>query len=106
MEKEEIMKMNWKSLLVAGGLVLAALPMVACQTGKNGAASSAVMCDKCKTVWVKTSESNASGKGRTFRNVKTMKCDECESALATFFKTGELKHSCTACGGTLSHCEH
>ena len=50
------MKKNWKSLLVAGGLVLAALPMVACQTGKNGAASSAVMCDKCKTVWVKTSE--------------------------------------------------
>jgi ribosomal protein S27E len=100
------MKMNWKSLLVVGAVALAAIPMVACQTAKSGDASSAVMCDKCKTVWVKTSAPNAGGKGQTFRNVKTMKCDDCESALATFFKTGELKHTCATCGGTLSHCEH
>lgn len=91
-------------------LALVALPMVACKTTSTSDSGSAVTCDKCKTVWVSRPEQIGLGtKGgpayTTYRNVKFMQCPECESAIATFFKTGSLKHHCDHCGGNLTHCE-
>ena len=90
-------------------LALIALPMVACQT-TGSAPGKAVMCDKCKTVWVSRPTSISAGtKGGpgyiVYRDVKSMECPECESAVATFFKTGSLQHRCKHCGGTMTHCE-
>jgi len=34
-----------------------------------------------------------------------MKCDECENAIAAFFKTGKLAHECKTCGSELTHCK-
>ena len=66
----------------------------------------AVTCDKCKTVWVSVPVSSPGGKGfMTYRNVKKMECADCESAVATFFKTGKLQHECKKCSGELTHCE-
>lgn len=90
-------------------LACIAFPMLACQTTARGPGK-AVMCDKCKTVWV--SQATPVGGGTkagpgfvVYRDVKSMECPECENAVVTFFKTGQLKHRCSHCGGTLSHCE-
>jgi len=91
-------------------LGLIAIPLVACQTTGSAPGNKAAMCDKCKTVWVSRPGYIGTGtKGgpgyMAYRNVKTMECPECESAVATFFKTGSLHHRCTHCGGSLTHCE-
>lgn len=90
-------------------LALVAISLVACQTTTSGPGK-AVMCDKCKTVWVSQPVPIGGGTKTspgyvTYRDVKSMECPECDSAVATFFKTGELKHRCSHCGGTLTHCE-
>lgn len=97
--------------LIQGSLFgILALAMVSCQsTGGNTGASSAVMCDKCKTVWVKQpSNMGGAGKGSgvvtTYRDAQVMQCPECENAIVTFVKTGQLKHRCSHCGGTMTHC--
>jgi hypothetical protein len=97
--------------IIARILALAAvLPLVACQTTQStSSVTSAVMCDKCQTVWVKRPETvGPPGKGGSYvalRTRGTMTCPDCQSAVVTFFKTGQLKHSCSHCGGTISHCE-
>lgn len=81
---------------------MVAFPVLAADVPGTGA----VTCDKCKTVWVSTPVTNASGKGfTTYRDVKKMECADCESAVTTFFKTGKMQHECKKCGGALTHCE-
>lgn len=101
-----------KSLKIAL-LAFIALPLVALQTTSAADTppdgDNAVMCAKCKTVWVKRPVTTGAGKGGsgivTYREAKTMKCDDCESAVATFFKTGKLQHECKTCGSELTHCK-
>ncbi len=96
--------------LIKGALFgILALTMVSCQsTGGTQEAGSAVMCDKCKTVWVKrpidTFAGRKGGGVTTYRDAKAMKCPDCENAIVTFMKTGQLKHRCSHCGGTMTHC--
>ena len=66
---------------------------------------SAVMCDKCTTVWFKVAEKGHKGNVVGLSKEKKMACKDCESAVKTFFETGKLKHECATCGGTMSHCE-
>ncbi len=97
-------------------LALALLPLVALQTtaaaDKEKEApdtDSVIMCAKCKTVWVNApvTVGGSSGKGGVtiYRQEKSMKCADCDSAVATFFKTGKLQHECKACGSELTHCK-
>lgn len=105
------MKTLTKTLLLTGILGLASL-MTSCQTATASAdATSAVTCDKCKTVWVLRPVPLAPyGKSQSFYALrapayaKIMECPDCESSIVTFFKTGQLKHHCSHCGGTLTHC--
>lgn len=101
------MKTFTQTFILAGAIALAGF-MTSCQSS-SADAKSAVTCDKCKTVWVKRPEQlGASGKTSSFyvlKSAKTMSCPDCEPAVATFFKTGNLKHHCSHCGGTLTHCE-
>lgn len=101
------MKLKTRILILAGSLGLVTL-LPSCQsTGTSTAGTEAVMCDKCKTVWV-TGPTTIGSSGRNpvtvWRDVKTMTCPDCESAVTTFFKTGSLKHACSSCGGTMTHC--
>lgn len=100
------MKTLTQTFILAGTLALAGF-MTSCQSS-SADASSAVTCNKCKTVWVQRPQQvGASGKSSSFyvlKDVKSMACPDCESAAATFFKTGNLKHSCSHCGGALVHC--
>ena len=102
------MKTLTKTLLLAATFAAASL-MTSCQTSAGAAPASAVTCDKCKTVWVKTPQQiGPTGKTSAYvalKSEKAMACPDCESAAATFFKTGSLKHSCSHCGGALVHCE-
>lgn len=100
------MKTLTKTLILAGTIGLATF-MTSCQSA-SADATSAVTCDKCKTVWVKRPvQVGGYGKSSSFyalQDAKVMACPDCESAVATFFKTGSLKHSCSHCGGALVHC--
>lgn len=94
------------TFLTAGVLGLTGL-LSSCSTTPADS-TSALTCDKCKTVWVRRPvQVGSSGKGSPFyvlRSEKAMDCPDCESAAATFFKTGTLKHHCSHCGGGLTHC--
>jgi hypothetical protein len=96
-----------KTLLLTSMLGLSVL-LSSCQTAAPDV-TSALTCDKCKTVWVRRPvQVGPTGKTSGFvmlRNEKSMECPDCESAVATFFKTGSLKHNCDHCGGTLNHCK-
>lgn len=100
------MKTVNRTLLAAAALGLAMI-VSSCQTATRDA-TSAVSCDKCKTVWVQRPVQVGPG-GKTsgyyaLKSVQAMDCPDCESAVATFFKTGSLKHSCSHCGGAMNHC--
>ena len=103
------MKMHTRLLLLAGSLGLITL-MPSCQstTATATTGSEAVMCDKCKTVWVmnKPTALGAPGRMQTtiYRDSKTMSCPDCQLAADNYWKTGSMKHTCSHCGGTLTHC--
>lgn len=64
----------------------------------------AVMCDKCKTVWIQQPGGD-SHKPWTAKSSSGMACPECKTAVANFFSTGKLQHTCSACGGHMDECE-
>ena len=83
-----------------------ALLLSACQTMPQQHPTSAFTCNKCQTVWVNSPDINGKP-GSTYyalRSTKKMVCPGCESAIVSFLKTGQLKHQCTICGGTINHC--
>jgi ribosomal protein S27E len=97
-----------KSLLLFGALGITAL-LSACQTAPPASPANAVTCDKCKMVWVEHSYNTGYAKHPGVYipvKSKVMQCPDCESAVVTFFKTGQLKHHCSHCGGTLTHCTY
>lgn len=67
--------------------------------------SRAVVCSKCKMVWVERYDMNDPYM-MTLVSEEVMQCPDCESAVATFFRTGKFEHSCATCGDALWHCEH
>lgn len=92
---------------------LAALTFSSCSsTGGSSASASAgtdaVMCDKCKTVWVLNKPTTLGAPGRMqtiiYRDAKTMTCPDCTQAMSGFGKSWSTKHVCSSCGGTMSHC--
>jgi len=96
-------------LLILGGSFGLATLLSSCQsTGTATAASEAVMCDKCKTVWVKNQPATIGSPGRgeftILRDSKTMTCPDCQLAIDNYWKTGSMKHTCATCGGTRTHC--
>lgn len=99
------MKPDLTRFITLAAAALAALSFAACQSASPG--NSAVMCAKCKTTWVSSPVAVNPGSKPylVYRDAKTMSCPECESAAATFFKSGSLKHHCSHCGDTLAHCE-
>ena len=101
------MKLKTRLLILAGSLGLVTF-LPSCQsTAPATAGTEAVMCDKCKAVWVKAPVSLGTPANRgsiMYRDSKTMTCPDCQLAINNYWKTGSMKHTCSACGGTLTHC--
>lgn len=62
----------------------------------------AVMCDKCKTVWVY--KPGLGNKGLIIRAKKQIVCPDCTVAAESSFGGKPLEKRCQSCGGTLSDC--
>ena len=77
-------------------------PHLAHAKGPGAAPGSALMCDRCETTWVLRPE--GAGRWVRYTRQKAMVCPDCESAVETWWKTGEFKHSCSRCKGRLT-CE-
>jgi hypothetical protein len=92
--------------LAALTLALAAALTSACQTSSGShAGECAIMCDKCKTVWVMKPTGAPGAKFTSYSRESQMTCSACQSAVENFAKTGELKHSCSHCKGELTCCK-
>ena len=66
--------------------------------------SRGVVCPECEIVWVETYDMNDPYM-MTLVSEEAMRCPDCESAVERFFRTGELRHHCSTCEGTLWYCE-
>ena len=90
--------------IVAG---VAALFAAGCQeTHADHAAAlpdKAVMCSKCQVVYVQ----EPVGKGSPVKYQSSrMECPDCKAAVASYFATGKLEHTCKTCGNdALQICE-
>ena len=97
------MKTRGRSLvLVCLGILLASATS-GCAATSRDPAEGVVMCPKCETVWIQAPDPQDLY-GLTYRAEQATRCPDCHSAVATFFQTGELAHSCDTCGGELVHC--
>jgi len=99
------MKITTYKSLILTGVLGAAMTLTACQTAPQHPMS-AITCNKCQTVWVNTPDgSGKPGSGYyALRSTKKMVCPGCQNAILTSLNTGQLKHHCNICGGTLDHC--
>ena len=105
--------LRFSKLAVAALTLGAGFFVAGCQTGgaqtpaSHEMASNAMQCDKCQIAYVKT-PSTAGGKQGAitqYNFVRHDACPDCKGAVATFFDTGKLEHSCKACGGNMAACE-
>ena len=103
------MKLKKRIAIILSSLGLITL-LPSCQStgsANSTAGTEAVMCDKCKTVWIsKPATIGSPGRMQTtiLRNSKTMTCPDCQLVMDNYWKTGSMKHTCSHCGGTLTHC--
>lgn len=96
------------------GLALGVGLLAGCQSNKpspnamGGTPSDdAIVCDKCKVVWVKQPTTVGGGKSNVitgYTSRKQMVCPECKGAVQNLFTTGRFEHTCTACGGNMTGC--
>jgi len=68
------------------------------------ASGQAVNCSKCQVTWVKVPDT-AKGRVVGYTNRKSMVCPDCKDAVANFFATGNLQHTCKTCGDSMDICE-
>jgi len=93
------------ALILGAGLIVAG-----CKSEEKPAQSSlqttpeGVMCTKCQAVWVQTPRTE---KGRVveYSSSKQMVCPDCKDAVANFFATGKLQHTCKTCGDSMEICQ-
>jgi nitrous oxide reductase accessory protein NosL len=93
-------------LVVGGGLLLAG-----CSTNSKAPQSTlmpttqGVMCTKCQMTWVKVPVEGGKGRIVGYTTRKQMECPDCKDAVASFFATAKLQHTCKTCGDSMEICE-
>jgi len=97
---------NSKKSVLTGMLAGMALMMSGCSTmgTEHKADEQAVTCSKCQTVWISRPHQVGKSPMTVYTKEKKMVCPDCESAVKNFFTTGNLGHTCKACGGTMTAC--
>ena len=103
-----------KTLGLLGLVACAGLLLGGCQSSSTASSepshhmsAGAVACDKCQTTWVNEPTTAGGGKSNItgYSAKQVHECPDCKSAVQNFFATGELKHTCSACGGNMAPCE-
>ena len=91
-----------RALLGGGLLYLGLVGCVGVHEPHPGGRTSegAVMCDKCRTTWVSRGE--PFGKLTRYSRKEVMACEDCESAVEHWMKTGDLRHYCSHCKGHMT----
>jgi len=101
-----VMKTKLRSIFAvlsaAAVLIVSACTPVQEQAGAKETVG--VMCGKCRTTWVAAAGGGKPGTLQVYRTSRKMNCPQCETLVQTFFRTGELAHSCPGCRGELSRC--
>lgn len=105
------MKTKLIKTTLLGLTVLGTLALASCQAPKCQMPTHAVSCDKCHTIHFKAPAEGGVGtagsKGGivTLRDASSMSCPDCEKKVVAMLKGGAItRHTCSSCGGTLSHC--
>ena len=96
-----------KNAIVKVGALLAIIVGLGISGASAADPTTAVTCSKCQDVMVLTPAASNGKPGSGYvmmTNKKTMVCPDCESAVQNFIKTGELKHHCSHCAGTMETC--
>lgn len=87
------------------------LSLAGCESNATPSPSSvsgmkAVQCDKCQTTWVRgPGDVGANSRVIRYTTQKVTVCPDCKAAAENYFATGQLKHSCSMCGGTMTVCD-
>ena len=98
----------FKTVMKSAVLSLVPFAILGCQSSgsPSGAAvrspDPAVVCEQCKTTWIKTAVRNDKGHPVPFAytSKKATVCPECKAAAAGYFATGETP-TCKTCGGSI-----
>lgn len=97
------LRSSFAVLSAAAVLIVSACTPVQEQAGAKETVG--VMCGKCRTTWVAAVDGGGKpGTVQVYRTSRKMKCPQCETLVQTFFRTGQLAHSCPGCRGELSRC--
>lgn len=99
-----IIKTTRAALVAASSmLILSGCASTQPQAGTSELAG--LMCDKCQSIWVPSKDRGGKpGTYHVYRASRKMVCPQCESTAATFFRTGQLGHTCPGCGGGVTRC--
>ena len=105
---EAVMKTILKSgpaALVAAMSIAVLSGCISMQPQAGTPQASGLMCNKCETVWVPSKDRGGKpGTYHVYRSTRKMVCPQCESMAETFFRTGQLSHSCPGCGSNVMRC--
>jgi hypothetical protein len=95
--------MKTKTFLLSILGLAAMVSLTSCQTTSGGGPTEAVTCAKCQMVAFER-VGNVNKQVTVLRGA-TMSCPDCESTARDYFSKGvSLKHTCSSCGGSLTHC--
>lgn len=64
-----------------------------------------VACSKCQMTWAKIPDTGGKSRIVGYKTSKSMECPDCKTAVANFFSTGKLEHTCKMCGDSMEICE-
>ena len=99
-----ILKTGCAALVAACSIVI----LSGCTSMQHQAGTSeavGLMCDKCQSIWVPSVDRGGKpGTYHVYRASRKMICPQCESMAQTYFRTGQITHSCPGCGGNVTHC--
>ena len=93
-----------KTILLSIVLLGMTFLVVGCASTQPTAKSQAVKCDACKTVWVKTVNTDSKTNIMRIQEEKKIVCEKCDKAARGEVEYNPMGEPCESCGGRLKIC--